>query len=88
MRKRWTSLQCNDHAWTAKFSERDLGPEDAMQIDLLPNFRPSGGYEIVLTAIDVFSHYLFAYPLTDASATNVAKVRIDVITRVPTQNVQ
>ena len=33
----------------------DLGPEDAMQIDLLPNLPPSGGYENVLTAIDVFS---------------------------------
>ena len=44
--------------------EWDLGPEDAMQIDLLPNLPPSGGYENVLTAIDVFSGYLFAYPLT------------------------
>ena len=33
----------------------DIGPEDAMQIDLLPNLPPSGGYENVLTAIDVFS---------------------------------
>ena len=48
--------------------EWDLGPKDAMQIDLLPNLPPSGGYENVLTAIDVFSRYLFAYPLTDASA--------------------
>ena len=40
--------------------EWDLGPEDAMQIDLLPNLPPSGGYENVLTAIDVFSRYLFA----------------------------
>ena len=46
--------------------EWDLGPEDAMQIDLLPNLPPSGGYENVLTAIDVFSRYLFAYPITDA----------------------
>ena len=51
--------------------EWDLGPEDAMQIDLLPNLPPSGGYENILTAIDVFSRYLFAYPLTDASAINV-----------------
>ena len=46
--------------------EWDLGPEDAMQIDLLPNFPPSGGYENVLTAIDVFIGYLFVDPLTDA----------------------
>ena len=59
----------------------DLGPEDAMQIDLLPNLPPSGGYENVLTAIDVFSRYLFAYPLTDSSAINVAKAIIDIMTK-------
>ena len=52
-----------------------------MQVDLLPNLLPNGGYENVLTAIDVFSRYLFAYPLTDASAINVAKVLIDMITK-------
>ena len=61
--------------------EWDLGPEDAMQIDLLPNLPPSGGYENVLTAIEVFSRYLFAYPLTDASAINVAKALIDIMTK-------
>ena len=61
--------------------EWDLGPEDAMQIDLLPNLPPSRGYENVLTAIDVFSRYLFAYPLTDASAINVAKALIDIMTK-------
>ena len=59
----------------------DLGPEDAMQIDLLPNLPPSGGYENVLTAIDVFSRYLFAYSLTDVSEFNVAKVFIDILTK-------
>ena len=52
-----------------------------MQIDLLPNLPPSGGYENILTAIDVFSRYLFAYPLTDASAINVAKAIIDIMTK-------
>ena len=61
--------------------EWDLGPEDAMQIDLLPNLPPSGGFEDVLTAIDVFSRYLFAYPLTDASAIIVAKALIDIMTK-------
>ena len=61
--------------------EWDLGPEEAMQIDLLPNLPPSGGYENVLTAIDVLSRYLFAYPLTDASAINVAKAIIDIMTK-------
>ena len=61
--------------------EWDLGPEDAMQIDLLPHLPPSGGYENIITAMDVFSRYLFAYPVTDASATNTAKVIIDIITK-------
>ena len=60
--------------------ERDFGPEDAMQIDLLQNLPPSEGYENVLTSIDVFFRYLFAYPLTDASAVNVAKVLLDIMT--------
>ena len=33
--------------------EWDLGPEDALQIDVLPNLPPSGGYENVITAMDV-----------------------------------
>ena len=61
--------------------EWDLGPEDAMQIDLLPNLPPSCGYENIITAMDVFSRYLFAYPVTDASATNTAKVIIDIMTK-------
>ena len=43
----------------------DLGPEDAIQIDLLPNLPPGGGSENIITALDVFSSYLFAYPVTD-----------------------
>ena len=61
--------------------EWDLGPEDAMQIDLLPNLPTSGGYQTVMTAIDIFSRYLFAYPLIEATATNVAKVIIDIMTK-------
>ena len=52
-----------------------------MQIDLLSDLPPSGGYENVLTAIDVLSRYLFAYPLTDASAIKVAKVIIDIMAK-------
>ena len=59
--------------------EWDLGLEDAMKIDLLPNLPSSGGYENVLTAFDVFSRYLFVYPNADASEINVAKVLIDVM---------
>ena len=61
--------------------EWDLGPENAMQIDLLPNLPPSGGHESVLTAYDVFLRYLFAYSLTDASAIHVAKALNDIFTK-------
>ena len=61
--------------------EWDLGPDDAMQIDLLPNLPTSGGYQTVMTAIDVFSRYLFAYPLVEATASNTAKVLIDIMTK-------
>ena len=61
--------------------EWDLGPEDAMQIDLLPNLPTSGGYQTVMTAIEVFSRYLFAYPLVEATASNTAKVLIDIMTK-------
>ena len=61
--------------------EWTLGPEDAMQIDLLPNLPPSEGYENIITAMDVFSRYLFAYPVADASAANTAKVIIDIMTK-------
>ena len=55
--------------------EWELGPEDAMQIDLLPNVTK------VITAIDVFSRYLVAYPLIEATAANVAKMIIDIMTK-------
>ena len=59
----------------------DLGPEDLMQIDLLPELPPSGGYENIITAIDVFSRYAFAYPVSNPTALNTAKVIIDIMTR-------
>ena len=61
--------------------EWDLGPEDAMQIDLLPNLPISGGYQTVMTTIDVFSRYLFANPLVEATASNTANVLIDIMTK-------
>ena len=34
-----------------------------MEIDLSPELPPSGGYENIITAKDVFSRYEFAYPV-------------------------
>ena len=36
-------------------------PKDAMHFDLVPELPPSGGYENIVTAMDVFSQFLFAY---------------------------
>ena len=46
-------------------NEHITAPEDAMQFDLVPELPPSGGYENIVTAMDVFSRYLFAYPTSN-----------------------
>ena len=61
--------------------EWDLGPQDFMPIDLLPELPPSGGYENIIMAIDIFSRYAFAYPVSNPTAVNTAKVIIDIMTR-------
>ena len=55
-------------------------PEDAMQIDLVPGLRPSGGYEDIVKAMDVLSRYLFAYPTSNQHAKTIAKVLINIMT--------
>ena len=62
-------------------TEWDVGPEDFLQIDLLPQTPPRGGYEYIITAYDVFSRYAFAHPVSNPSAVNRAKVIIDIMTR-------
>ena len=61
--------------------------EDAMQIGLVPGLPPSGGYENIVTAIDVFSRYLFANPTSNQDAKTFAQVLINIMTKhayVPT----
>ena len=61
--------------------EHNTAPEDAMQIDLVPGQPPSGGYENIVTAMDVISRYLFAYPTSNQDATTIAKVTINIMTK-------
>ena len=61
-------------------NEYITAPEDAMQIDLVPGLPPSGGYENIVTAIDVFSRYISAYPTSNQDAKTVAKVIINIMT--------
>ena len=60
-------------------NEYITAPEDAIQIDLVPGLPPSRGYENIVTAIDVFSRYLFAYPTSNQDAKTVAKVIINIM---------
>ena len=62
-------------------NEYITAPEDAIQIDLVPGLPPSGGYENIVTAIDVFSRYLFAYPTSNQDAKTAAKVIINIMTK-------
>ena len=62
-------------------NEHIIAPEDAMQIDLVPELPPSGGYEIILTAIGVFSRFLIAYPTSNQDAKTIAKVLINIMTK-------
>ena len=52
-----------------------------MQFDLVPELPPSGGYENIVTAMDVFSRYLFAYPTSNQDAKTIAKVLINIMTK-------
>ena len=62
-------------------NERNTAPENAMPIDLVPELPLSGGYENIVTAIDVFSCYLFAYPTPNQDAKSIAKVLINIKTK-------
>ena len=62
-------------------NEHITAPEDAMQFDLVPELPPSGGYTNIVTAMDVFSRYLFAYPTSNQDAETIAKVLINIMTK-------
>ena len=62
-------------------NENITAPENATRIDLVPGLPPSGGFENILTAMDVFSRYLFAFPTSNQDAETVAKVIINIMTK-------
>ena len=67
--------------------QRDLGPEDVMQIDQLPERQTSVGYKNFITSTEVFSQYALAYPISNPTAINTAKAILDILIRhayVPT----
>ena len=48
---------------------------------MVPELPPSGGYENIVTAMDVFSRYLFVYPTTNQDAKTIAKVLLNIMTK-------
>ena len=58
-----------------------MGPEDCLEVDILPNLTSSNGIQHIITMMDVFSRYFFAYPTHDMTASTVARCIIDVMTR-------
>ena len=62
-------------------NEQITAPKGAMQNDLVPELPPFGGYENIVTATDVFSCYLFAYPTSNQDANTIAKVLINIMTK-------
>ena len=62
-------------------NEHITAAEDAMQIDLVPELPPSGGYENIVTAMDVYSRYFFVYPSANQDAKTYAKVLINIMTK-------
>ena len=61
--------------------EHNTAPEVAMQIDLVPELPPPGNYENVVTAMDVFPRYLFAYLTSNYDAKTIAKLIINIMTK-------
>ena len=52
-----------------------------MQIDLVPELSPSSGYENIVTAMEVFPRYLFAYPTSSQDAKMIARVILNIMTK-------
>ena len=62
-------------------SEHITAPEDVTESDLVPELLPSGGYENFVTAMDVSSCYLFAYPTSNQDAKTTAKILSNIMTK-------
>ena len=63
-------------------TEFTFGPEDCLEVYILPILPSSNGYKHIITMMDVFSRYLFAYPTQDMTARTVGCCIIDVMTRL------
>ena len=55
--------------------------ENAMLIDLVLGLPPSGGFENIVTALDVFSRCLFAYPTSNQDPKTITIFFINIMTK-------
>ena len=62
-------------------NEHITAPENAIQIDLVPELPVSGGCDNNVTAIDVFFRYSFAYPTFNQDAKAFFKVIFNNLTK-------
>ena len=62
-------------------TEFATGPDNCLEVDILPNLPSSSACQHIITMMDVFSRYFFAYPTQDMTAKTVARCIIDVLTR-------
>ena len=60
-------------------TEFTMGPEDCLEVHILPNLPLC--FLSLVTMMDVFSRYLFAYPTQDMTTKTVPRCIIDVMTR-------
>ena len=58
-----------------------MGPVYCLEVEILPNLPSSVGYKHIITMMDVFSRYLFAYLTKDMTGRTVGRCIIDVMTR-------
>ena len=59
-------------------SSQTAFPGDMLQVDLVGPFTPAGGYTHIITAIDVFTKYLFATPIRRVTARTVVDALTDI----------
>ena len=62
-------------------NEHIAAPEDAMQINLVPDLLLSGDYKNFVTPMDVFFRHLFANTTFNQDAKSIAKVIINIMTK-------
>ena len=57
------------------------GPEDMLEIDIVGPLPASNGFTHILTAVDVFSRYLFAVPLKRPDTRSVVRGLLSIFTK-------